>query len=223
MSFRSSIASLALLASLAGPAGAANLVLNPGFETGDFTDWTVTGDGISIDSVFPNTGLYDAAFSALTTDPNPGVLSQALSTSPGQSYTISFALLDEAGFPGDSFIVNFGAFTTTITGDMAGPPGDLPSGNTAITFTAPGADVPGSSTALSFEGLQNPLASQDWNLDDVSVSAVPEPSTWALLLVAFAALALRSPVGAAVRGLAQWFSAAARAKVGAQCASDLGH
>src|SRR5271165_3381668 len=156
MSFRSSIASLGLLAALAGPA-AANLVANPGFETGDFTDWTVTGDGISIDSVFPNTGLFDAAFSALTTDGDPGVLSQVLTTSPGQDYAISFALLDEAGFPGDSFIVTFGAFTTTITGDMAGPPGTLISGYTAFSFSAPGADVPGSSTALSFEGLQDPL------------------------------------------------------------------
>jgi len=193
MSYRSSIASLALLAGLAEPAGAANLVLNPSFETGDFTDWSVAGDGISIDSVFPNTGSYDAAFSASTSDLNPGVLSQALTTSAGQGYVISFALLDEGGLPTDSFILTLGAFTATITGDLAGPPGDLPSGYTAFSFTAPGSDINGASTTLSFEGLNDTAA---WNLDDVSVNAatgspVPEPSTWALLLVAFTGLGLQ--------------------------------
>jgi hypothetical protein len=140
MSFRSFLVSLIALVALAGPVGA-NLVLNPGFETGDFTGWSVTGDGILIDNVFPNTGLYDAAFSALTTDSDPGVLSQVLTTSPGLSYTISFALLDEAGFSGDSFIVQFGGYTTTVTGDMAAPPGDLPSLYTAFSFTAPSATL----------------------------------------------------------------------------------
>lgn len=208
MSFRSSIASLALLAALAGPAGAANLVLNPGFETGDFTDWTVTGDGILIDSSFSNTGTYDAAFGAPTNDPDPGVLSQALTTSPGQSYTLSFALLDEAGLPADLFTVNFGAFATTITGDQAASPGSLPSGYTAFTFTTPGSDVSGASTTLSFEGLNDNAA---WNLDDVAVTAatsgaaVSEPSTWALLLVAFAGLGAQRPLRTAARGLAQRF------------------
>lgn len=204
MIFRRSIASLAIVSAFAGPAGAVNLVANPGFETGDFTSWTVAGGGLSVDSVFPNTGNYDAAFSALNTDPNPGVLSQSLTTAPGQSYTISFALLDEAGFPDNSFIVTFGAFTTTITGDTAGPPGTLPSGYTPFSFTAPGAAIVGSSTTLSFEGLQSPLANQNWNLDDVSVTAsVPEPASWALLLLAFASLALRRPAGSWLARLRQ--------------------
>ena len=54
---------LTLVAGMCGPAAATNLVLNPGFETGDFTDWTVTGDGVAIDSAFPNTGCCDADFS----------------------------------------------------------------------------------------------------------------------------------------------------------------
>ena len=171
-----------------GRAEAANLVANPGFETGDFTGWTVTGNGIAIDMVFPNTGCCDAVFGALTTDPNPGVLSQTLATMAGQSYTLSFALLDEAGFSGDSFIVKLGDFTTTITGDMAAPPGDLPSGYTAQSFTVPGADITGTSAILSFEGLNDPAIGIDWNLDDVSVTAsaaaVPEPSAAGLLATA---------------------------------------
>ena len=56
---------LTLVAALCGAAASANLVLNPGFETGDFTNWTVPGDGIVIDMIFPNAGCRDAAFQRL--------------------------------------------------------------------------------------------------------------------------------------------------------------
>jgi hypothetical protein len=178
---------IVFVATLVGPALAANLVLNPSFETGDFTGWSVAGDGILIDTVFPNTGNFDAAFTATTADPNAGVLSQTLSTLGGKSYKLSFALLDEAGFSGDSFTVQFGGFSATITGDMAAPPGDLPSLYTAETFTVPGVDIVGGSTVLAFKGLSDPISGINWNLDDASVTAVatPEPNTWTLLLVAF--------------------------------------
>jgi hypothetical protein len=184
---------LAVAAGMCGSAAAADLVLNPGFETGDFTNWTVTGDGIAIDTAFPNTGCCDAVFTAMTTDPDAGVLSQVLTTVADKSYTLSFALLDEAGFSGDSFTVRFGGFSATIAGDMAAPPGDLPSLYTAETFTVPGADIVGGSTILAFKGLSDPISGINWNLDDASVTAVatPEPSTWILLVLAFAGLAIQ--------------------------------
>jgi hypothetical protein len=178
---------------MCGPAAATNLVLNTGFETIDFSDWTVTGDGVAIDNAFPNTGCCDAVFTATTTDPDAGVLSQTLSTEAGKSYTLSFAVLDEAGFSGDTFTVQFGGFSTTITGDQAAPPGNLPSLYTAETFVVPAVDIIGGATILSFKGLNYPSLGIDWNLDDVSLtaSAVPEPATWVLLILAFGGLSIQ--------------------------------
>ena len=184
---------LTLVAALCGAAASANLVLNPGFETGDFTNWTVPGDGIVIDMIFPNAGCRDAAFSAATTDPDAGTLSQTLSTKAGKSYTLSFAVLDEADFSGDTFTVQFGGFSATITGDEAAPPGNPLSLYTAETFIVPAADLVGGATVLAFKGLNGPSLGIDWNLDDASVTAAaaPEPPTWILLALAFGGLAIQ--------------------------------
>ena len=125
--------------------------------------------------------------------PDAGVLSQTLSTEAGKGYTLSFAILDEADFNGDTFTVQFGGFSTTITGDEAAPPGNLPSLYTAETFIVPSADFIGGATVISFKGLNDPSLGIDWNLDDVSVTAsgVPEPATWILLALAFGGLAIQ--------------------------------
>jgi hypothetical protein len=179
---------------LTGRAHAASLVTNGGFETGDFTGWTRSDSSIAIDAIFPNTGTYDAVFGATTTP--AGTLSQTITTTPGASYSLGFALLDEAGFSGDSFNVTFGAFTTTITGDNAAPPGNLgaasENGYTGESFAVPGADITSSSTSLIFEGLNDPEIGIDWNLDDVTLSctancgASPTPIPPALSLFATA-------------------------------------
>jgi hypothetical protein len=75
-----------------------------------------------------------------------------LSTEAGKSYTLSFAVLDEADFSGDTFTVQFGGFSATITGDQAAPPGNLPSLYTAETFIVPAADIVGGATVLAFKG-----------------------------------------------------------------------
>lgn len=187
MTFRVTLASLAVLAALAGPA-AADLVSNGDFGTGQFAPaWATTGDGVVIDNAFPYSGTYDAEFTS------SDVLSQALTTVPGQGYVLSFYLLDQnlVSPASDTFTVWWGGYPSadalaTITGDQAA------GSYSYFQFTILGADVASTRTTLSFQGFSDMA---DWNLDGVSVtpvaSDVPEPSTWALLIVAFVALGAR--------------------------------
>lgn len=165
----------------AAPARAANLVQNPGFENPTLSPWTVSGDDIAIDTSNPNSGLQDAAFFAAVGDPTPDVLSQAITTTVGTAYTLSFAVLDEGGDVSDTFSVSFGSFKATITGNNA-------TSYTTETYSIPGSDITDVLYELDFQGLSGTYTA--WNLDDVSLTAaaVPEPS--AALLLGFGALAM---------------------------------
>jgi hypothetical protein len=161
------------LTGVVGHAARANLVTNGNFPTGTFSGWASPVDpSIVIDSNFaPPADTYDAAFTG------GGTLSQIITTTAGQAYTLSFSLLNEAGFFLDSFTASFGTFSTTITGDTA-------STYQTELFSVPGADIAGGSTTLSFQG-SNP-SGQNWNLDDVSIvspqAAAPEPPAGAILV-----------------------------------------
>ncbi len=69
-------------------------ILNGGFETGTFTNWTQSGSylgfaGVTTGSTYAHAGKYGAA---LQTGGTMGFLSQTLTTIPGTVYTISFWL-----------------------------------------------------------------------------------------------------------------------------------
>lgn len=55
-----------VLGLVAGQARAGNLIVNGGFETGNFSGWTTTptssGSNFFVDSRAPHTGSYDAFF-----------------------------------------------------------------------------------------------------------------------------------------------------------------
>src|SRR5271157_1048424 len=82
-----------VLGLMVGAAGKskADLVTNGGFETGDFTGWSLSGDSypwtyiVGSSFALPNGGKYEAQ---LGTNDSLGFLSQTLTTTPGQSYTL---------------------------------------------------------------------------------------------------------------------------------------
>jgi uncharacterized repeat protein (TIGR03803 family) len=67
-------------------------ILNGGFETGTFTNWTQSGiaySGVTTGSKYAHSGTYGAA---LETSSTLAFLSQTISTTPGANYLISFWL-----------------------------------------------------------------------------------------------------------------------------------
>ena len=168
--------------SVAHPASA-NLITNPGFETGDFTGWTPF-HGFVVGTAFgvpPHSGNFQAQF-----DLGPresGQLSQSVSTTPGASYTINFFLAFANALPANSFSVSWGG--VLIPGSVLTNQSNF--GYTEYTFNV---TAPTASTELLFD-FNGPSAA--WLLDDVSVNPAglggPDAGS-TLPLLGFASLGL---------------------------------
>jgi hypothetical protein len=80
-------------------------ILNGGFETGTFTNWTLSTvqySGVATGSKYAHAGTYGAA---LETSATPGYLSQTLATTNGAAYAISFWLDSPAATKPNDFQV----------------------------------------------------------------------------------------------------------------------
>jgi VPDSG-CTERM motif len=158
-----------------------NLVTNGGFETGDFTGWTLTGNtgftGVSgtFIGVPPHGGSYQAFLGPIGSD---GFLTQNVATTAGGSYVIDFWLYNFGGTPSDFDVQWDGATIYSVTNPGAFPYTEYTFYVTASTAT----------TALEFSFRQDPSY---FLLDDICVTSVPDAgSTLPLLGFALAGLGI---------------------------------
>lgn len=145
-----------------------NLVNNGGFETGDFTDWTVdlaaAGSNLSVIAQ-PHTGTFSAIFSA--EGANYDEISQSVPTIMGEQYTLSF-WIQNLGVGNDSLQVEWEGVNVL---DQT-PVGTELENWVEIVVSPLSASANGSE--LRMLGLDNISA---FLIDDVSVTLVPEPSS----------------------------------------------
>jgi hypothetical protein len=195
--FSLTVAAAALLVVAGTQAHAGNIVMNGGFETGDFTDWTVNSSANfpwEVDTVGSSHGIpFDGSFFASNACVGPTCitgtpsqqdsLSQNLTTTVGDSYTLDFWF----GTSGNGNPMELQAlFGGAIVEDI------LNIGPSPYTeYTISGLVATSTTTQLEFLGRQDP----EWDeLDAISVTdttpagSAPEPASFALGLSGLATL-----------------------------------
>ena len=151
------------------------LVQNGGFETGDFTGWSLAGDAGTVDFVAnsssisglaPHAGTYFAAFGEISVQ---AYLSQTVPTAVGQLYRLSL-WLDSASNPAHGHPTTPNEFSVAWNGITLFDKVNIGrTGWTNLQFTVK-ATSPG--TLLEIGGRDDPYY---LGLDDVSVNPVPVP------------------------------------------------
>ena len=180
---------LALLASTGWAAGP-NLINNGGFESSSFsgsfttfaagstglTGWTIGQDSVDLINTYwvPSSGRYSIDLSGN----NDGTISQSFATVAGQEYVVSFDMAANPYDDGDMLkfmqvgLSQQSMYTFSSVGHTLQNMGWT---TQSFVFIATN-----QSSTLHFAGMQE--SASGMALDNVSVTAVPEPETYAMLL-----------------------------------------
>jgi hypothetical protein len=160
----------------------ANLITNGGFETGDFSGWTVLGTDNDVVGSNPFTAPHSGNFQALFGF-GPNSITQNVTTTPGASYVLNFWLAAAVREGGSPFVsVSWGG--STVFSDFL----TSPFGYTEYTFTV-NASSPATQLQFQFFSIFGNL----FYLDDISVTPAGVPdggSTVSLLGFALLGLAV---------------------------------
>ena len=190
---------IALLALATAASGQAAIVSNGSFEMGvnpgafrtlgvgspDVTGWTVTSG--TVDYIGSYWQASDGVRSIDMSGGSIGTISQTLALTSGTRYTLTFDLsanpdgglgLNPYDVQVDLTGIGSSTFSYSLTG--ANSASNMLWSGKSLTFTAASG-----ATTLSFTSLQNKACCWGPALDNVSVSAVPEASTWSMLIVGF--------------------------------------
>lgn len=190
---RSLLAAVAAIALVPTGANAAEFI-NGSFENGSLPNptfstvaggnsssingWLVTGN--SVDYIGSYWAAQDGARSIDLNGNGLGGIQQTFDTVVGQLYNISFWLAGNTdGAPTTKSVkVTAGNASSIFTFDTTGfsAPANMGWKNYTFQFKATG-----TSTLLSFESLD--ATAYGASLDNVSVSAVPEPAAWAMMML----------------------------------------
>jgi PEP-CTERM motif len=161
---------IAVFASVALTARA-NLVTNPGFETGSFSGWTQFGDTgftavapSSPGGIPPHSGNFLAYFGPFS----DGGIQQTL-TGPAGAYSVDFWLAADGGDGGDYINVTLNGTSIYMA------PG---SGGFGFTHIIAAGSSATPNPVLAFHFINVPSY---WDLDDVNAVVVPEPGTLGLI------------------------------------------
>ncbi|MEH2515735.1 hypothetical protein V1279_001308 [Bradyrhizobium sp. AZCC 1610] len=201
--FAFSVATGLLLA--CGPTQAVELITNGGFESGDFSGWNLSSpvgdDHPQVVIAYNQISSYPTgAFGESVPNPTPlnnygayfvgdakaEFISQSVVLDPGKQYLISFEVYSTDNGKKNPFDATLQSSTSNT--DQLSPlfsAQALPTDWTfySAMFTA-GAAGP-YTFALNFNPSFRGSPDSDFVIDDISIKAVPEASTWAMMILGF--------------------------------------